>query len=257
VANVASLPLLLKTLKLSAIQKSWEAVATNAIDRQWSHQRYLAELCDQEAAERHRKKIQRFIRESKLPPAKTLSNFDFNEITKPTVQQIEALSNDVGWAQRAENVLFFGPSGIGKSHLAAAIGYSLIERGMRVRFTSATLLVQSLQKAREELSLAEALGRLDKFAVIILDDIGYIKPTDQEAQVLFELIAHRYETGSLIITSNQNFSEWDKIFGDAIMTVAAIDRLVHHATVLKCEGDSFRKKTSINRAKKGSKSLEV
>jgi len=114
--------------------------------------------------------------------------------------------------------------------------------------------VQSLQKAREDLGLAEALNRLDKFAVIILDDIGYIKPTDQEAQVLFELIAHRYETGSLIITSNQNFSEWGKIFGDAIMTVAAIDRLVHHATVLEFDGDSFRKKTSIKRAKKGGKS---
>ena len=253
-ANVASLPLLLKSLKLSTIQKSWEVVAGNATDRQWSHQRYLAELCEQEAAERHRKKIQRFIRESKLPPAKTLSSFDFNEIVKPTVQQIEALSNDISWAKRAENILFFGASGIGKSHLAAAIGYSLIERGLRVRYTPATQLVQSLQKAREELGLAEALSRLDKFAVIILDDIGYIKPTDQEAQVLFELIAHRYETGSLIITSNQNFSEWDKIFGDAIMTVAAIDRLVHHATVLEFDGDSFRKKTSIKRAKKGGKS---
>ena len=103
------------------------------------------------------------------------------------------------------------------------------------------------------MGLAEALSRLDKFAVIILDDIGYIKPTDQEAQVLFELITHRYETGSLVITSNQNFSDWDKIFGDTIMTVAAIDRLVHHATVLEFEGDSFRMKTSIKRASKRSK----
>jgi DNA replication protein DnaC len=253
VVNVASLPLLLKTLKLSTMQRSWESVAENAIDRQWTHQRYLAELCEQEAAERHRKKIQRFIRESTLLPGKTLSSFDFKELIKPTVQQIEAINSDIDWVQRAENVLFFGPSGIGKSHLAASIGYSLIERGLRVRFTSATLLVQSLQKAREELGLAEALSRLDKFAVIILDDIGYIKPTNQEAQVLFELIAHRYETGSLVITSNQNFSDWDKIFGDAIMAVAAIDRLVHHATVLEFDGDSFRKKTSINRANKKSK----
>jgi DNA replication protein DnaC len=250
-ANIASLPVLLKMLRLSVIAKAWESVATKAIDDQWSHQQYLAELCDREVAERYRKKIQRFIRESQLPPGKSLSGFDFTELQSLTPQQIQALCNDTGWTQRAENVLFFGPSGLGKSHLACAIGYALIERGVRVKFSPATLLVQHLQKAREELGLVEALTRLDKFAVLILDDIGYVKRSERETQVLFELIAHRYETGSMIITSNQPFSAWDRIFDDNMMTVAAIDRLVHHATVLECRGEeSYRKKTSIERAKK-------
>ena len=174
-ANIASLPVLLKTLRLSVIYNAWESVATKAIDDQWSHQQYLAELCDREAAERYRKKIQRFIRESQLPPGKSLSGFDFSALKTVTSQQVQALCNDIDWTQRAENVLFFGPSGVGKSHLACAIGYALIERGVRVKFSSATLLVQLLQKAREELGLVEALSRLDKFAVLILADIGYVK----------------------------------------------------------------------------------
>lgn len=119
-----------------------------------------------------------------------------------------------------------------------------------MKFTSATSIVQSLQQARAELTLAEALTRLDKYAVLIVDDIGYVKKSSQETQVLFELIAHRYETGSLIITSNQPFSAWDQIFDDNMMTVAAIDRLVHHATILEVKGESYRKKVSMKRREK-------
>ncbi len=122
-----------------------------------------------------------------------------------------------------------------------------IHSQLRVKFTTATNIVQHLQQARAELTLAEALARLDKYVVLLVDDIGYVKKTDQETQVLFELIAHRYESGSLIITSNQPFSAWDQIFQDNMMTVAAIDRLVHHATILEIEGESYRMKASIKR----------
>ncbi len=141
-------------------------------------------------------------------------------------------------------------SGIGKTHLACGFGYALIDHGVRVKFTSATHIVQSLQQAREDLTLAEALTRLDKYAVLIIDDIGYVKKSSRETQVLFELIAHRYETGSLIITSNQPFSVWDRIFDDNMMTFAAIDRLVHHATILEVKGESYRKKVSMKRREK-------
>lgn len=107
--------------------------------------------------------------------------------------------------------------------------------------------MQSLQRAKEALRLTDALNRLDKYAVLTIDDLGYVRKTDQESSVLFELIAHRYEHHSLIITSNQHFEHWDKLFEDTIMTVAAIDRLVHHATILQCMGESYRGKASLKK----------
>ena len=141
--------------------------------------------------------------------------------------------------------MLFGASGLGKTHLAAAIGHGLIAQSIRVKFTSSTALVQQLQKAKEVLSLDEALKKLGKYELLILDDIGYVKKSDSESQVLFELIAHRYERNSILITTNQAFSEWDSIFGDNMMTVAAIDRLVHHADIYEIAGDSYRKKQAM------------
>jgi DNA replication protein DnaC len=248
--NVAALPVLLKELKLASFAKHWESLAQKAIDEQWLPQTYLAELCDQEAGSRYQKKLQRYLREAQLPPAKQLSQFDFKAgscINKP---QIVALTQQRNWVNQAENILFFGASGVGKTHLACGIGYALIEQGVRVKFTSATGIVQMLQRSKEELTLSDVLTRMDKYAVLIIDDIGYVKKSSAETQVLFELIAHRYETGSLIITSNQPFSAWDKIFDDNMMTVAAIDRLVHHATIIEIKGESFRKKASMKRKEK-------
>lgn len=248
-ANMAALPVLLKELKLSSFSQHWESLAQKALDEQWLPQAYLAALCEQEAAERHQKRLQRYIREAQLPPGKQLAQFDFSEVKGLKKNQMTALTEQRHWVKRAENILLFGASGLGKTHLASAIGYALIEQGIRVKFTGATQLVQQLQQAKGELTLAESLTRLDKYAVLIIDDIGYVKKSSQETEVLFELIAHRYETGSLIITSNQPFSAWDQIFEDNMMTVAAIDRLVHHATILEIEGDSYRKQASMNRRK--------
>ncbi len=147
-------------------------------------------------------------------------------------EQIEALAMSRDWARQARNPLLFGTSGVGKTDLAAAIGHGLIERGVRVRHYTTTALVQQLQQAREQLELESALQKLDKYRVLILDDFGYVKKSDQKTYLFFELIAHRYETGSIITTSNQPFSEWDRIFPDEMMTVAAIDLLVHDTTLL-------------------------
>ena len=246
-SSTASLPVLLKELKLAGFAKVWQTLAKKAVEEQWPPQDYLASLCEQEAADRYHKRLLRYIHEAQLPPGKTLGGFDFDAILSVKKSQITVLTADTQWVQRGDNLLLFGPSGVGKTHLVAAIGYALMEKGFRVKFYTATALVQMLQKARTELGLAEALARLDKYVALIIDDIGYVKKNAMETQVLFELIAHRYETGSLIITSNQAFSEWDQIFDDNMMTVAAIDRLVHHACIIECKEESYRKKQSLQK----------
>lgn len=251
--NLASLPIVLKELKLGGFSAHWEELAQKALDEQWLPQTYLAELCEQELGERHHKRLQRYTRESQLPPGKHLSGLDYKVLKGVNRNQVTALATQGTWVKRAENLMLFGASGVGKTHLACGIAHALIEQGVRVRFSTATALVQSLQQAKAELQLAHALVKLDKYAVLIVDDIGYVKKSEQETQVLFELIAHRYETGSLIITSNQPFSAWDQIFDDNMMTVAAIDRLVHHATILEVQGESYRKAESMKRKKGVSK----
>lgn len=249
-ANLQSLPLLLKELRLSAMASVWQEVAHKAINEQWQPEEYLAELCEIEAHQRHESRLKRLLRESQLPTGKQLSQYEFNEIKGISAQQLNQKTQNVDWVRQGHNMILFGASGLGKTHLAAAVGYALIEQSIRVKFTSSTALVQQLQKSREELSLEDALKKLDKYELLILDDIGYVKKSDSESQVLFELIAHRYERGSLLITTNQAFSDWDSIFGDNMMTVAAIDRLVHHADIFQIEGDSYRKKHALKRNSK-------
>ena len=248
-ASVETLPVLLKELKLTGFIQQWQTLAQKAQEEQWLPEQYLALLCEEEVSQRYHRRLQRYTREAQLPPGKPLSQFDFKAVEGITQAHITALVTQPQWVRQAGNLLLFGPSGVGKTHLAAGIAYGLLEQGIRVRFVTATHLVQTLQQAREALELPDMLARLDKYAVLVVDDIGYVKKSDQETQALFELIAHRYETGSMMITSNQPFSEWNQIFGDSMMTVAAIDRLVHHATLLEIEAESYRKKASMNRRK--------
>jgi DNA replication protein DnaC len=243
--HTATLPLLLKQLRLTSFSRHWEALLEQATQRGWNGAQYLTALCEQELADRHSRRIGRYAKESQLPLGKTLSSFDFTQVPELKAEQIEIFTTGTDWVHQARNLLLFGASGVGKTHLAAAIGHGLTEQGIRVRHYTTTALVQSLQQAREQLQLEDALQKLDKYRVLILDDFGYVKKSDQETYVLFELIAHRYETGSLIITSNQPFSQWDNIFPDEMMTVAAIDRLVHHANLIEVRSDSYRRKAAM------------
>ncbi len=244
-ANIQSLPLLLKELRLTAVAKTWSSIADKSIQEAWEPAQYLAELCEIETNHRYENRLKRLLKESQLPTGKQMSQYDFNEISGVTAQQLQQKISRREWLTQGHNLMLFGASGLGKTHLAAAIGHGLIAQSIRVKFTSSTALVQQLQKAKEALSLDEALKKLDKYELLILDDIGYVKKSDSESQVLFELIAHRYERNSILITTNQAFSEWDSIFGDNMMTVAAIDRLVHHADIYEIEGDSYRKKQAM------------
>lgn len=243
-ATVETLPLLLKQIGLPMMLTHYQSLEAKAIEHQWSYPRYLTQLCELEANNRYYKRVQRHVKESKLPAGKTVATFDFTCAPSVNQKAFLALADNTAWVHQANNVIVFGPSGVGKTHLACAIGYRLIEQGVRVLFTSTTALVQKLQEAKQQFRLPDALAKLDRYPLLILDDIGYVKKNEQETGVLFELIAQRYETSSLLITANQPFSQWDSIFPDNMMAVAAIDRLVHHAHIFNIKEVSFRKTTA-------------
>lgn len=242
--TVETLPLLLKQLRLPAIYQQWETLAKTAQAENWTYPMYLSALADVEATARHSARINRHLKQAGLPTNKGLDTFDFKAIPSINAAQIKALAESCDWVKSAENIVLLGPSGVGKTHLAASIGHRLIQKAMRVLFTSATALVQRLQLARAEYKLPQTIDKLARFDVLILDDIAYVKKNEMETGVLFDLIAQRYETGSMIITANEPFSEWDQIFPTEMMAVAAVDRLIHHATIINITGDSYRKKQS-------------
>lgn len=248
-SNIATLPLLLKQLGLPSMLKHWEEEANKAKEKHITYAEYLSRLSNLEVSSRRQKRISRYITESKLPPGKTLDNFDFKVATTINPAQITALAENISWVNQGQNLIIFGPSGVGKTHLASAIAYRLMEQGIRALFMPTTAMVQRLQLARKEYKLADAIAKLSRVPLLILDDIGYVKKSEAETSVLFELIADRYENKSLIITSNQPFSEWDQIFPDNIMAVAAIDRLVHHSTIINVTDKSYRSKQSEERGR--------
>jgi DNA replication protein DnaC len=238
----AILPLQLKDLKLSSFNSNWQDSSEVATKNSWGYGKYLSHLCSLEMDKRGQNRLTRRIKESSLPPNKTLSGFNFKSNNSINAAQINALAESDSWIRQANNVIIFGPSGVGKTHIASAIGYRQIELGNRVKFFQTSHLVQQLQQSKAQFRLKELLVKLDRIPLMILDDIGYVKKNEHETSVLFELICQRYETGSLIITANQPFSKWDAIFPDNMMAVAAIDRLVHHTTIINIDGESYRTK---------------
>src|SRR5271163_4134248 len=208
----ARLTLLLNDLRLPAIKQGWAAFAERADKEGWPAARFLAALAEHEIAERDRRRIERHLGEAKLLPGKTLENYDFEAVPMISKAQVSALCAGDGWLEKGANLLLFGPPGGGKSHLASAIGLALVEKGWRVLFTRTSDLVQKLQLARRELVLEAAIQSLDRYHLVILDDLVYVAKDQAETSVLFELIGARYERRSLLITANQPFSEWGKIF---------------------------------------------
>ena len=244
--DVHTLPAMLTTLRLPSFSKRWQAFAEQADKESWPAARFLAALAECEIAERETRRIQRHLNEARLPAGKTLATFDFKALPSVPRRRIEALAAG-DWLETGANLIAIGNSGAGKTHVLCAIGHALIETGWRVLYTRTTDLVQKLQAARRDLALESALAKLDKFDLLILDDIAYAQKDQAETSVLFELIARRYETRSLAIAANQPFSAWDRVFPDKAVTVAAIDRLVHHATILEMNVDSYRRRAAVAR----------
>ena len=247
--DTGRLGLMLTELRLPTIKQVWADFAARSDKEAWPAARFLAALVEHELAERARRRIERHLEDARLPPGKSIHGFDFEAVPMISKAQLMALAAGDAWLDKGANLLCFGPPGGGKSHLAAALGLALIEKGWRVLFTRTTDLVQKLQIARRDLMLEAAIAKLDKYHLLILDDLAYVTKDQAETSVLFELISARYERRSMLITANQPFGEWGKIFTDQAMTLAAIDRLVHHATILEMNVDSYRRKEAIDNAR--------
>ena len=246
-ADVARVELLLAELRLPGVKQVWANLAAQADKEGWPAARFLATLAEHEVAERARRRIERHLAEAKLPPGKTLGTFDFEAIPVVSKAQVMALAAGDSWLANGANLIMFGPPGGGKSHLAAALGFALVENGWRVLFTRTIDLVQRLQIARRELALEPAIAKLDKYHLLILDDLAYVTKDQAETSVLFELIGARYERRSLLVTANQPFGQWGKVFPDPAMTLAVVDRLVHHATIFEMNVESYRRRAALER----------
>lgn len=248
--DTARLTLALNELRMPAIKALWPHFAEQADKEGWPASRFLSALVEHELAERDRRRIERHVSQARLLPGKTIDTFDFAAVPMLSKAHVNAITAGDSWIGKGDNILVFGPPGVGKSHLSSAIGLALVENGYRVLFTRTTDLVQKLQQARRDLALESAISKLDKFDLLILDDIAYVTKDQAETSVLFELISARYERRSTLITANQPFGAWDTIFPDPAMTLAAVDRLVHHATIFEMNVESYRRKAAQNAKQK-------
>ena len=244
-ADAARLPIMLAELRLPTIRRLWKDLAEQSNREGWPAERYLGALLGHEMAERETRRLARARIDSQLPTGKSLEQFDFALVSTVSKAQIMALAEADSWLAQGHNLLAFGPPGVGKTHLVAGLGHALIDRGHRVLFIRTSELVQRLQAARRDLRLPAELTKLDRFDLIILDDLSYARRDQAETSVLFELISERYERKSIAITANAPFSAWGEVFPDKAMTVAAVDRLVHHATILEMNVDSYRRRAAL------------
>ena len=247
-AGEERLRLFLKRLKLPSFALDQAEVARIATEEDWSYERFLTELCEREVADRQERRIERLLRQSGLPLEKTKETLDGTKLTVKVRKQLGMLYEG-DFVEQAENVLAFGLPGRGKTHALCAVGHELVRQGHTVLFLPAYKLVQRLLVAKRELELERAIKRLDRFSVVLIDDIGYVQQDRKEMEVLFTFLSARYERRSVMITSNLVFSQWEKIFQDPMTTACAIDRLVHHATILELTGASYREEAAKRRGR--------
>ena len=241
---------LLKDLRLPAMRDSFEQTIESAQKNSWSQVQTIFELLSIENVTRQSNKTERFLRESKLPLEKNRESFDHKRLGMKLNQTVELLYEGL-FVKNRENILAFGLPGSGKSHLLCAIAQEQVRLGRRVLFATCSLLVQELLRAKKETQLDKLLKKFSKFDIIYIDDIGYVQQTREEMEVLFTLLAQRYERGSVMLTSNLPFSKWESIFKDPMTTAAAIDRIVHHSVILELNMPSYRTEAAKKKKKGG------
>lgn len=230
----------LKELHLPAVLGSYEKLARMAVQETLSYERYLYELMEKERETRRNNRTERLLKISRLPLEKKFANFDLKRLPRKISQMVATL-REGSFINRTENILAFGNPGSGKTHLLCALAQELIrEKGIKVYYSPCSLLVQELLIAKKDLKLAQTLKKIARNDLLIIDDIGYVQQSREEMEVLFTLLADRYEKGSIMLTSNLVFSKWEKIFKDPMITAAAIDRLVHHSVILELNIRSYR-----------------
>ena len=225
-----------KELRLSTISQALAEALTEAQQQEWSLESFLLYLLEQEVTRRQERRIERYLRDARLPSGKTLTQFDQKRLPLRLRRQIPGLAQG-DFINHSENILIFGQPGTGKTHLAAALAYEWVQRGYRIFFSPTFRLVDGLLRAKRDYELERELKRLDRFQVVILDDFGYVQQNREEMEVLFTFLAERYERRSVVITSNLVFCQWDQIFKDPLTTAAAIDRVVHHSRIIEFGAD--------------------
>ena len=233
----------LKELHLPTVRSCYSELAQQATAETLSYEQYLHELVARESEHRGRERLERRLRESRLPREKSLAAFDLQRLPPKARAQTAALL-DGSFVDRRENVLAFGTPGGGKTHLLCALCQELVQQDRRVLYTTCSLLVQELLVAKRDLKLSATIKRLERYAALLIDDRGYVQQSREEMEVLFTLLAERYERGSVLLTSNLPFSQWEQIFKDPMTTAAAIDRLVHHSVILELNLPSYRMATA-------------
>jgi DNA replication protein DnaC len=229
----------LQELRLATVRSQYEAVARQATAESWSYENFLLELTQRECQQRQHNRIERLLKASRLPLEKSWSALDLKRLPAKVVQQLRGLLSGE-FLDRRENVLVFGPPGSGKTHALDAVSQELVRAGRSVLNTKCSLLVQELLKAKRDLRLKEMLRDLSRWEGLLIDDLGYVQQSREEMEVLFTLLAERYERGSVLVTSNLAFSQWEQIFKDPMTTAAAIDRLVHHSVIVEMNIPSYR-----------------
>ncbi len=236
----------LTELNLTTARRQYRELAEKAESESLSYQEFLLSVLEAECQSRRIRRIDRRLRESRLPLEKSLETFELKRLPQKVNRQIKTLMQG-DFLNHNENLLIFGNPGSGKTHLICAVGQELIRQDKRIYFSTCALLLQELLAAKRDLRLPKLLKKLNRVDAIIIDDIGYVQQEKEEMEVLFTLLAERYEQGSVMITSNLPFSKWEKIFKDPMMTAAAVDRIVHHSVILELNIPSYRINTAKNR----------
>jgi len=241
----AQIELSCKLLRLPGLRQQFRALVREATERNLNSTQFLKICLEQEIHDRQLKKQQILLRQAKFPAKKTLADFDFTKIPQLPKNKILKLA-DSEYVKRKENIICIGRAGTGKTHISIALGMEALQKGFRVRFISVMQLLQEIQLAEAEFRLPRYLRAWNRIDLVILDELGYL-PLGEQGKLLFHFISQRYETGSLIITSNLEFSRWVEVLPDPALTSALLDRLTHHSNVILFDGESHRFRESLAR----------